>query len=96
MYPCPHCGTDAFSFWQKELLRPARSIKCRHCGGRVGVPGIHTFVWLYPMFMLIVAVPLFLGARLGLLNAIFTGSLIAFAVSASLCHRYVALIPRKP
>jgi len=96
MYPCPHCGTDSFTFWQKELLGPTRSIKCRHCGGRVSVPGIHTFFRLYPTFMLVVAVPLFFGATLGLLNAILVGSLIAFAVSASLCHRYVVLIPREP
>ena len=96
MYACPHCGADAFSFWQKGLLGPARSIKCRHCGGRVSVPWLHTFVCLSPMFILVVAVHLIFGSALGVLNSILIGLLIGFAISAPICHWYVPLIPRKP
>jgi DNA-directed RNA polymerase subunit RPC12/RpoP len=96
MYACPHCGADTFSFWQKELLGPGRSIECRSCGGHVSVPWLGTFACLAPMFILVAMAYLYFGPTLGVFYSVLVGSLVGFAISAPLCHWYVPLIPRKP
>ena len=37
MYACPWCGSKTFSFWQKQTLGPARTLRCSSCSRQVSV-----------------------------------------------------------
>lgn len=37
-YSCPKCNQESFSYWQKQMLGPLRSIECENCGVKVTVP----------------------------------------------------------
>jgi hypothetical protein len=45
-HACPACGESVFSYWQKCMLGPARSIACRECGARVSVPWGRFTAWM--------------------------------------------------
>lgn len=34
---CPNCEQPTFSFWRKQTLGPARSIKCKKCKAEISV-----------------------------------------------------------
>ncbi|SRR5216683_619224 len=100
MYNCPHCGSNSFSFWQKQLLGPARSIECRNCKERVTVPWGRALLAILPIIVLAtIGVAIYNSAPGNLADLIIyttVGILVGFVISAPLYHRYVPLIPRKP
>jgi len=99
MYKCPLCSADSFTFWQKQWLGPARSIKCRACGGAVSVPWLGAVVAIVPIAVLASAgtiVGATLAGNAGFAVGGVLGILLGFAISSPLYHRYVPLVARKP
>jgi hypothetical protein len=99
MYPCPHCATDSFSFWQKQLLGPARSIECRNCKRRVSVPWARAMLAVSPIMILGSLGIAFSNSNPGgplemFLWGVF-GAVVGGAIAAPLYHLYVPLVPRK-
>jgi uncharacterized paraquat-inducible protein A len=89
---CPSCGQATFPWWRKQMLGPARTVRCPRCKARVSVNWRAAF----PVFVLI---PLsiylaFIVARsepfyLRLLILTVGGMLAVF-----LYHRFMPLIVR--
>ena len=105
MYECPNCGELTFSYWQKQFLGPARTIRCRACDARVSVP------WLRSSIFVILGSVVSLFAGLVALMMVAPGSLaglgvalafVVFVVGAALAvvpiawlyGRYVHLVQR--
>jgi len=66
MHNCPHCQKPSVSSIRLASLGPARSMKCRACGGRIGVPYGKSFLAMTPFL---------LGMLLALISAEFVQSI---------------------
>jgi len=99
-YKCPNCNEPTISFWTKQFLGPARSIRCRNCEAKISV-GWKTSLISVPLlflhFLVILVVGLEVWSRYGI-PAAFAGIVL---VSVPFCvlfeilqHRFVKLIVR--
>ena len=46
---CPNCEKPGIGYWQKQLLGPARTISCSHCGAHVSI----SFFSFVPILLII-------------------------------------------
>jgi Oxygen-sensitive ribonucleoside-triphosphate reductase len=49
---CPNCGNDTISIWQRLCIAPAHPVKCKVCGKKIAVLGLHAFLSLLPFTIL--------------------------------------------
>lgn len=50
---CPHCGLPALSPLRKLALGPSASVRCRHCGLRVGTDPVRALASFLPSAALV-------------------------------------------
>ena len=102
---CPKCGNVAMSALAKSCLGPARSVKCRTCGARIGLmwlPAIIILLLVSFLPLLAGLVVMSLGQSLTVLSPTLSAVLFAFGMvlTAALCmwsyHRFVPIVAREP
>ena len=83
MRTCPYCNQEAFSFWRKSFLGPARTAACGSCGRKVSVSWV-SLLGTIPLLAGLFACALLGGSLLGIL-ALAAGIAALFAF-----HEFVA------
>ncbi len=53
MLICPNCKEPTFNAWRKQVLGPARAIKCSNCDARISVSTVHSI----PVILLAMGIP---------------------------------------
>jgi uncharacterized protein YqgC (DUF456 family) len=96
MYACPWCERKVFSFWQKQSLGPARSLRCTGCKRHVSVPWLRAHLAALPVFVLAIAGLWFVGdafnSKIFALAGAFCGVVLGMMVTMPLYHFIVPLV----
>jgi hypothetical protein len=96
MYACPWCGTKSFSFWQKQMLGPKRSLVCGHCSRKVSVRWDRAQLAAIPVIALGFLGLLVGRAMFGTWAAVFLfgwlGTTMGMGITAPLYHLFVPLV----
>jgi hypothetical protein len=96
MYACPWCGQKSFSFWEKQMLGPHKSIHCESCKRKVSVDWARAQVAAAPTLLLF-----FLGMIAGkvlfmtwpaILLGGWLGITLGMLITGPLYHLYVPLV----
>lgn len=101
MYRCPSCGAPTITFWQKQLLGPAKTIRCSNCNARISVSwtaGLLYTALLLAQFFAVLLVGLAVWDKYDLAAAsaaVVLASAPFFALIAVVQHRFVELIVRR-
>jgi len=95
-YACPWCGHKTFSFWQKQTLGPARTLRCSACTRHVAVSWERAQIAALPVIILgflglSVGKVLFMTLSAVLLGA-WVGITLGMLITAPLYHLYVPLV----
>jgi hypothetical protein len=100
MYACPWCKRKTFSFWQKQTLGPAHSIKCYACKHSVSVPWTRAQLAAAPLVVVAFAGLLVGKVAYGVLPEILMGGalglMVGMILTAPLYHFFVPLIKPQP
>ena len=95
MYERPWCDKKAFSFWEKQMLGPARSMRCGACRRAVRVSSDRAQIAAAPLFLLGFLGLLLGKALFGTWPAVLLGGWIGVSfgmmIAASIYHVYVPL-----
>ncbi len=98
MYQCPHCQLPGIPVWRKASLGHGHSIRCRCCGGRVGVPNGRSLLAALPFLAILTAIVVAFelpGALVGAgIRWLFVGALAAWLLAVVLNFWWVPLIRR--
>ena len=97
MYECPWCRRKSFSFWQKQWLGPARTIRCGACSREVSVPWGRAHIAASPLFLgaifgMVVWGPMLGEGKLGVLFGGIFGAVFGMLLTAPIYHMYVPLV----
>ena len=79
MFPCPHCGDDTISFWQKfrAVKYPFLGrVYCRSCGGEIQVSRQDVLQRL-PLFLVLTALLILVLVSLGI-PSFLVGAVVAY------------------
>lgn len=95
LYECPWCTQKTFSFWEKQTLGPNKTIPCRSCNRKVGVPWDRAQVAAAPLvalcFLGLIVGKVLFGTLSAVLLFGWVGASLGFLVTAPLYHFYVPL-----
>ena len=97
---CPNCHEPTISFWRKQFLGPARTIRCSNCSARISVDWRMSLVvvaLLVVHFLVTIVIGLESWDRFGLpmaFAAIVLVSLVFCVLLGFIQHRFVKLIVR--
>ncbi len=83
MRTCPYCNQEAFSFWRKSFLGPARTAECRSCGRKVSVSWV-SLLGMVPLLAGMFAFARLEGSPLGI------AALVGGIVAVCAFHEYVS------
>lgn len=97
---CPNCHEPTISFWRKQFLGPARSIRCSNCSARISVDWKMSLLIAALMilhFVVITVVALEGWGRFGLLfafAAVIVVSLLFCVLLGFIQDKFVRLVVR--
>lgn len=99
-YNCPNCDEPTISYWRKQFLGPARSIRCSSCNAKISVSWASGFLSM--LLLLVHTVVAFLAGLaawdmygiLAALIAILLASVPFVALGAFIQHRFAKLVVR--
>ncbi len=97
---CPDCEQLTFSWWNKQMLWPARAISCPNCGARISLDAKRHRLVSVAIFGAVIILGLFspqiwdnYGRSVGILVSIAGWTLIGILIGLYV-HRYVPLVIR--